>query len=176
MSELRKTNTDHPYFLTLTVAGWIDVFTRQRYNDEVIKNLAYCMNHKGLEVFEYVIMPSHIHLIARCLNGNLSDVLRDFKSYTAKSILKMIEEEPGESRREWLLHMFKYYAKFQQQNANYMFWEKTNHPIELSWGLILQQKIEYIHHNPVKAGYVVDPTAWYYSSACAMSPLKISVW
>lgn len=121
-------------------------------------------------------MPSHIHLIARCLKGNLNDVLRDFKSFTDKSILKLIEEEPGESRREWLLHMFKYHASFQQQNSNYMFWKKTNHPIELSWGSILQQKIEYIHNNPVAAGYVIDPAAWYYSSACPLSPLKVTAW
>lgn len=59
MSELRKANTDHAYFLTLTVVGWIDVFTRQRYNDEIIKSLTFCMDQKGLEVFEYVNAKSY---------------------------------------------------------------------------------------------------------------------
>ncbi len=173
MSELRKANTDHSYFLTLTVVGWIDIFARQRYSDEIIESLKFCTEKKGLEIFAYVIMPSHIHMVARCLKGNLNEVLRDFKSFTAKKILHLIENEPGESRREWLLHMFKYYATFQKQNANYMFWEKTNHPIELSYPAIGKQKVEYIHNNPVTAGYVVDPASWYYSSACATSPLKV---
>jgi putative transposase len=172
MSELRKANTDHTYFLTLTVVGWIDIFTRQRYNDKIIESLKFCTEHKGLDIFAYVIMLSHIHLVARCLKGNLNEVLRDFKSFTAKEILKMIESEAGESRREWLLHMFKYYAKFKNQNATYMFWQKTSHPIELNYPAIIDQKIEYIHSNPVEAGYVVDPSSWYYSSACVSSLLK----
>ena len=173
MSELRKANTDYPYFLTLSVVGWIDVFTRQRYNDKIIESLKYCVEHKGLEIFAYVIMPSHIHLVARSLAGNLNEVLRDFKSFTAKEVLRMIESEPGESRREWLLHMFKYYAEFQKQNTTYMFWQKTNHPIELNYPSIVDQKIDYVHNNPVEAGYVVERGSWYYSSACVSSPLKV---
>lgn len=172
MSELRKANTDHAYFVTLSVVGWIDIFTRQRYNNKVIESLKFCSEQKGLNIFAYVIMPSHIHLVAQCLKGNLNHVLRDFKSFTAKEILQMIECEAGENRREWLLHMFKYHAKYESQNANYMFWQKTNHPIELSYPSIMDQKIDYIHNNPVEAGYVTDPSAWYYSSACAFSPLK----
>ena len=57
MSELRKANTDYSYFLTLTVAGWIDIFTRQRYNDKIIESLKFCVEHKGLDIFAYVIMP-----------------------------------------------------------------------------------------------------------------------
>jgi len=173
MSELRKANTNHTYFLTLTVVGWIDIFTRQRYNDKIIKSLKFCTVHKGLDIFAYVIMPSHIHLVARCLKGNLNEVLRDFKSFTAKEILKMVESEAGESRREWLLHMFKYHAKFEKQNTTYMFWQKTSHPIELSYPSIIDQKIDYVHNNPLEAGYVVEPSAWLYSSACVSSPLEV---
>jgi putative transposase len=65
MSELRKANTDYCYFITFTVVGWIDVFTRSRYSDVILESLAYCQENKGLEVFEFVIMPSHVHLIVR---------------------------------------------------------------------------------------------------------------
>jgi putative transposase len=173
MSELRKANTDYTYFLTLTVVGWIDVFTRKRYNDIIIESLKFCAANKGMEIFGYVIMPSHVHLVVRSLKGNLNEILRDFKSFTAKAILEMIEKEEGESRREWLLHMFKYYANFQKQNSTYMFWQKTNHALELNYPHIVDQKIEYIHNNPVEAGYVTEPSAWYYSSACVMSPLEV---
>jgi REP element-mobilizing transposase RayT len=173
MSELRKANTDYPYFITLTVVGWIDIFTRRCYCDVVIDSWKYCIEQKGLEIFAYVIMPSHIHMVTRSLNGELNKILRDSKSFTSKKILGLIEKMPGESRREWLLHMFKYFAKFQKQNKTYSFWQKTNHPIELNYPEIIDQKIAYIHNNPVESGYVTNPESWYYSSACGGSPLKV---
>ncbi len=187
MSELSKANTDYPYFVTLTVVGWIDIFTRRRYCDVVTDSWKYCMEQKGLEIFAYVIMPSHIHMVARSLNGDLNKILRDSKSFTSKKILGLIGQMPGESRRECLpaarqaclagkaglLHMFKYFAKYQKQNKTYSFWQKTNHPIELNYPEIIDQKIEYIHNNPVESGYVTNPDSWYYSSACGDSPLKV---
>jgi putative transposase len=173
MSELRKSNTDHPYFLTLTVVGWIDVFTRKIYNDKIIESLMFCVNHKGLEIFAYVIMPSHVHLVVRSLAGNLPGIIRDFKSFTAKEIIKLIENEPGESRREWLLYMFKFHARNYKRNKQYIFWQKTNHSIELSYPEIMNQKIEYIHNNPVEAGYVTEPEKWNYSSVNELSALKV---
>ena len=173
MSELRKANTGYPYFITLTVVGWIDVFTRQCYCDKIIESLTYCTANKGLELYAYVIMPSHIHLIARSATETLNQILRDFKSFTAKEIIAMVENQQGESRKDWLLHMFKYHANFHKQNSIYMFWQKTNHPIELNYPEIIDQKMEYIHNNPVEAGYVIDPSSWYYSSACVQSPLKV---
>ena len=101
MSELRKANTDYCNFITFTVVGWIDIFTRSKYSDVILESLVFCQKNKGLEVFEFVIMPSHVHLIVRRLEGNLSDVLRDMKAHTAKKLIKMIEEEQGESRKEW---------------------------------------------------------------------------
>lgn len=175
MSELRKANIpEATYFLTLSVVGWIDVFTRKEYTDEIIKNLHFCQNHKDLEIFEYVVMPSHIHLICRRNKGLLNEWLRDFKSYTAKQILKMIQDNPQESRKEWLIYMFQFFAKRYVQNAEYMFWQKTNHPIELYSNKVIQQKIDYIHQNPVVAGIVTEPWYYLYSSACSDSPLKVS--
>jgi len=142
----------------------------KKISPSALQSLKFCAEHKGLEIFTYVIMPSHIHLLARCLKENLNEVLRDFKSFMAKEILKAIESEKGESRRDWLLHMFKYYAKFQKQNTTYMFWQKTSHPIELSYPQIPEQKIDYIHNNPVAAGYVIDPSAWLYKQCLPFIP------
>jgi putative transposase len=175
MSETRKANIPFStYFVTLTVVGWIDVFTRRDYTDEIIKNLKYCQEKKDLEIFAYVVMPSHIHLICRRNKGLLSDLLRDFKSYTAKQILKMIEANPQESRKEWLMYMFKFFANRYAQNAEFMFWQKTNYPIELYSPAVIQQKLDYIHNNPVVAGIVIEPNFYQYSSACAVSPLMVS--
>ena len=65
MSELRKANTDHAYFLTFTVVGWIDVFTRRQYCEIILDSFKYCQLHKNLEIYAYVIMSNHVHLIAR---------------------------------------------------------------------------------------------------------------
>ena len=63
MSELRKANTDYPYFITLTVVGWIDIFSRRIYAEELIKNLIFCQQNKGLKIYAYVIMYSHVHMV-----------------------------------------------------------------------------------------------------------------
>jgi len=118
-------------------------------------------------------MSSHIHLIVANDDDCLSDILRDFKSYTAKRILKMIAESLTESRKEWLLYLFEYFAKSSVQNKDYQFWQKTNHPTELFTAPVFEQKMEYIHQNPVKAMLVNDASAYVYSSANPDSPFKI---
>ena len=109
-------------------------------------------------------MSNHLHLIVFTEQLDLSDVLRDFKKFTANKILDSIRQEP-ESRREWLLYMFKYFAAVNPNNRNFQFWQQDNHPIAL-WTLpVIWQKLDYIHQNPVRAGIVSDPTHYIYSSA-----------
>ena len=151
-------------YLTMTVVGWIDIFSRKRYRDIILESLSYCREHKGLHVVGWVIMTNHLHLIVFTETLNLSDVLRYFKKFTANKILESIQQEP-ESRREWLMHMFKYFASVNSNNRNFQFWQQDNHPIEL-WSLpVIWQKLDYIHNNPVRAGIVSDPTHFLYSSA-----------
>ncbi len=145
---------------------------RERYSEIIIDSLKYCMVNKGLRVHEYVIMPSHVHMIIQHLDCKLPDIIRDFKSFTAKEILKCINE-PGESRKDWIKYLFGYFAKMTRQNKENMVWQKTSHPVELSNNEIYEQKGEYIHMNPVVSGYVTDEQFWKYSSAGLDSPLKL---
>ena len=149
------------------------MFTRKELCDIIIKNLSYCQQNKDLKIFEYVIMPSHLHMIVQNTDCRLPQIIRDFKSYTAKRIIETVTKENFESRKEWLIHMFEYHAKFKNQNARYMVWQKTNFPIELSSPKIFQQKQTYIRENPTASGLVTKPESWYYSSANPGSPLKI---
>ena len=112
MSEKRKANTSSAYFLTFTVVGWVDVFTRTQYANIILESLEFCRKNKQLEIFSYVIMSNHLHIIARHTDGRLNEVIRDFKSFTAKKIINEIETNPIESRKDWLLHLFKYHAKY----------------------------------------------------------------
>jgi REP element-mobilizing transposase RayT len=150
-------------YLTLTTVGWIDVFSRQRYRDIIIESLKYCQTHKGLHVYGYVIMSNHIHMIVHTEGFELSDVLRDFKKFTASNILKSIQKEP-ESRREWLMHLFKFFAH-NDSNREHQFWQTDNHPIALWSQDVIWQKLDYIHLNPVRAGIVANSTEYIYSSA-----------
>src|SRR5690606_12681581 len=100
MSEYRRTAPGELYFVTLTVQGLIDVFSRKEYKDILIENLKYCQQKEGLEIFAYVIMTNHIHLIARRQEGDLTELLGRLKSYTAKKIVAVIEANPEESRKE----------------------------------------------------------------------------
>jgi putative transposase len=175
MSELRKAKTDHAFFLTLTVVGWVDVFTRRDYRDIIIKNLKYCQSNEGLELYAFVIMSNHIHLVAKQNEGKLNELIGAFKSYTAKEILKAIWENKQESRKEWLIYLFKFFGKKSRQNKEYMFWEKTNYPTELFSNSVIDQKIEYIHNNPVSDGIVTDPESYVYSSACKNPVLAVLI-
>lgn len=149
------------------------MFSRGCYCDEFINSLEFCRKHKGLKVYAYCIMSSHVHLIIANDNNNLSAIIRDLKSYTAKQIIQTIQNNPAESRKAWLLHLFKYFAKFHKQNSEYQFWQKTNHPIELFTPAVFDQKMNYIHNNPVEAMLVNDECSYVYSSANPDSPFKV---
>jgi REP element-mobilizing transposase RayT len=103
-------NQKLPHFITLTVVDWIDVFSRKVYRDEVIASLDYCIKNKGMVLYGYVIMSNHIHMVIQSSEGKLSDLIRDFKKFTARAILIKIETEP-ESRREWMLERFEWQLK-----------------------------------------------------------------
>jgi putative transposase len=156
---------DKLYFVSFATVNWIDVFTRRIYCDIVVDSLKYCIGNKGLEVYAWCIMSSHVHLIISTESGNLSDIMRDLKRHTSKTILKAIEENTQESRREWMLWMFKRAGAFNANNETYQFWQQNNHPIELSTNEMMQQRLDYLHNNPVESGAVDYPPNYFYSSA-----------
>jgi len=142
MSDKYKTESEKLYYVTLTIVGWIDVFTRKEYVYEIIKNIKYCQENKGLELYAYIIMHNHIHLIARSQMQPLNILLGNFKSYTAKKLIEQIEQNPQESRKDWLMHMFKFYGKGNNQNEEFQFWQNGNHGIELRSAEVIKQKIK----------------------------------
>jgi REP element-mobilizing transposase RayT len=152
------------YFMTFTVVDWVDVFSRKVYRDIVMDSLTYCRAHKGLKVWGYIIMTNHMHCILSAVHNNLSGVLRDFKRHTASKILKEIAS-PAESRRDWMLKRFEFAAKSNVRNGQYQFWVHENHAIELTSAAFTAQKLDYIHLNPVRAGFVNKASDWIYSSA-----------
>jgi REP element-mobilizing transposase RayT len=153
------------YFISFSTVYWIDVFTRDDYFGCITESLDYCRKNKGMEIYGYCIMPSHIHLIFRSSLGDPSGLIRDFKGFTSRKLLKTIEENPQESRKEWMLWMFERAGKKNSNVKNKQFWQQNNHQIEI-WSLkVFEQKLNYIHNNPIETGFVTDAIDWKYSSA-----------
>ena len=167
MSEKYKIlDQDQLYFITFAVNGWIDVFSRQLYKDLAVNSLRHCQKEKGLELYAWCIMTNHLHLIVgREGKVNIEDIVRDFKKFTSVQICRSIEENPKESRKKWMLELFKKAAQESNKHQKYKFWQNQYHPIELNTNQMMQQKLDYIHDNPVEAGIVDKAEAYLYSSA-----------
>jgi REP-associated tyrosine transposase len=161
------------YFVTLTIVDWIDIFTRRIYYDFIIENLEYCQKNKGLEIYDYVIMTNHIHMICLSKEVPLSDILRDFKTFTSKELIKMIKNNSKESRKNWMLLSFKKAGTRNMRNKKNQVWQNNNYPTLLSNSFLIDQKSKYIHKNPVVAGFVSESYEYYYSSENPNSPLKV---
>ncbi|MBC5775114.1 transposase [Pontibacter sp. KCTC 32443] len=161
------------YFIALPVVGWIDVFTRKEYLDELVDDLNYCSGHKGMNIYSYCIMPSHVHIICTIGRVKLSEILIDFKSYSGKQIIKLIETNSNENRKEWLLNMFRHYKQSIRHTNNYQFWDHK-HSIERITEEMLQQKIDYIEQRPVEAGLVTKADDYTFSSANPNGPVKLA--
>ena len=154
------------HFITFSVVDWIDVFTKFDYIQIVLDSLKFCQKKKGLKLFSWVIMTNHVHFIMAAKKGyKLSNILRDFKKHTSYELLRAIEENEAEIRKDWMIEMFRKHGSANPRNEIMQFWQQDNHPKELISNSFAEQKLQYIHNNPVVAGFVRKPQDYRYSSA-----------
>jgi REP element-mobilizing transposase RayT len=158
-------NKEGIHFITFAVVDWVDVFTRQAYRDILLDSIRHCQKEKGLLVHAWCIMSNHVHLVVSAINNDTSDILRDFKKFTSKQIIKTITENEQESRREWMIDLFKKAGSVNSRNSTYQFWQQDNQPKELFSEKFTNQKLDYVHNNPVEAGIVEKAEEYLYSSA-----------
>ena len=149
---------DLSYFITATVVEWLPIFVSAACCDIVVNSLEYCRQHKGLKIHGWVIMDNHLHAIL--FAPALSAVLRDLKSFTARAIIAQVESE----RRCWLLNQLQFY-RAAHKPSRYQVWQEGSHPQAIMTDQMMEQKLEYLHNNPVKRGLVAAPEHWRYSSA-----------
>ncbi len=151
--------------MSIATVEWVDVFSRKEYVEIILESLKHCQKEKGLIIYAWCIMTNHIHLIASAKQGFvLSGIMRDFKKYTSSTIIKAISNNVYESRRNWMLWIFKKAGEKNSNNKNFQFWRQDNHPEELMSNKFKDQKLEYIHNNPVESGLVDNPEDYRYSS------------
>ena len=155
------------YFLTFTVIGKIPVFINSKYCDVIIENFEFYRRKRGLQTFSYVIMDNHVHVIMSHYE-DISKVVQDFKKYTAKLMLQLLQTDS----RYWIKSLMKFSKKPYKTKSIYQFWEEGSHPELIQNQKMFNQKIEYIHNNPIKRGLVWEDRDWYYSSARNLYGLK----
>lgn len=153
---------DNPFFVTLTVIDWVDLFTRRDYREIIASALNYLVDNKKVRIIGYVIMSNHIHVLLYSFELPLFSLIKSFKRHTHHEFLNKLGS-CQESRRYWLVPKFKFAAK--GTNSVYKIWQEGYHAIELDNELILEQKLDYVHQNPVRAGWVESPEEYLYSSA-----------
>lgn len=110
-------------------------------------------------------MPDHIHLIIGTQKNPMQDIMRDFKSYTSRHLRKKMTEHRGDPEMNKIIQIMRQSGLKNSNNKDWQFWQQHNHPIELFSNKIAEQKLNYVHYNPVKAGLVAYPIDWLYSSA-----------
>ena len=160
------------HFISFAVVEWIDVFTRPVYQNIVLDSLKYCQGERGLILNAWCLMSNHMHLVGSAKNGDLSGILRDFKSVTSTQIVQNIQANIHESRRDWMLPVFRSAGKANSRNKNFQFWRQDNQPKECFSKSFTMQKINYIHANPVVAGLVRRAEDYRLSSAIDFSPAR----
>jgi len=142
------------HFISFSVVGWIDVFSREGYKEILINSLKYCQENKGLKLHAWVIMTNHVHLIVSSDTNKIEWLVRDIKKYSSKQIIAAIRENSMESRKEWMLNIFSYAGKSNSNNKDYQFWKQDYHPIELNTATKSKNRLNYLHENPVRSGLV----------------------
>lgn len=166
-------NSEGLYFVSFAVVEWLDVFTRNEYKEIIIDSLTFCQKNKGMEIFAWCIMTNHVHLVFRTIGEQKPElVLGDFKRFTSQKIVKAIIDNPKESRKEILINTFKKAAENTSNVKHHQFWRHDNKPIELWSNKVINEKINYVHQNPVEAGLVFRAEDYRYSSAIDYSGVK----
>ncbi len=158
-------DNERPYFIAMTVVGWIDIFTRKELKLIIVNSLDYCQKKKGLIVYGWCLMSNHLHIICQAEDGFfLTDILKDFKKYTSKVIIKKIEQI-GESRREWLIDLFHKYCEHLKRDHEHKVWQDGNHAVVIESNKFFFEKLNYIHNNPVEEMIVQNPEDYIFSFA-----------
>jgi REP element-mobilizing transposase RayT len=158
-------NNESLYFISYSVVYWIDLFVRNEYKDILLDSWHFCIREKELDVYAWCIMSSHVHMIVGSHGRPLDRTIGEMKRHTSAQLKEAIRNNSEESRKEWILWLMERAGRKNSNNEKFQLWQQDNHPVELFDNRIIQQKLDYIHENPVKAGFVDVAEAYLYSSA-----------
>lgn len=149
----------HPHFITCTVLHWIPLFTRVESVQVLLESLKHLQITDNLKIFAYVVLENHLHLIAS--SDDIAKSIKKFKSYTAKELLALLQKHNVKT----ILDQLAFYKKAHKQETTYQVWQEGMQPKLIQTEVMMVEKINYIHNNPIKRGYVDEAKHWRYSSA-----------
>jgi REP element-mobilizing transposase RayT len=149
----------HPHFVTCTILHWLPLFTRQESVAIIIDSIKFLQNKDNLKLYAYVILENHLHMLLS--SDDLHKSMQSFKQYTAKQLLELLKKENATT----LLDQLAFYKKAHHKEKSYQVWEEGCQPKLIQGEAMMKIKIDYIHQNPVKRGYVDEAKYWRYSSA-----------
>ena len=156
----------YAYFTTSTIVDWCDIFTREMNKKILLDSIRYCQTNQGLIIHAWVLMTNHFHSICSCKDGkDIGLIWRNIKSFTAMELIDAIIKNPIEPKREHWLYAFEKAGQESSSNFRFKIWQHENHPVMLDSTEKFNDRLNYIHWNPVKAGFVTEPAHWLYSSA-----------
>ncbi|HEY2412652.1 MAG TPA: transposase [Pirellulaceae bacterium] len=148
-----------PHFITCTVVAWLPIFTRPDAVQILLDSWRFLQNEWRMTLLGYVVLENHLHFIAAA--ENLGKEVGDFKSYTAKKLIELLEQAGAET----LLEQLQYYKLRHKIDQRYQLWQEGSQPKQIEGDEMILQKLEYMHRNPEKRGYVDEAVHWRYSSA-----------
>ena len=149
----------HPHFITCTVLHWIPIFTNKESVQIILESLRYLQNDHNFKLYAYVILENHLHLVASS-DAIAKDMAR-FKSYTAREILNLLQKR----NIKMILDQLAFYKKAHKVDREFQVWQEGMQPKLIQSEQMMIEKINYIHNNPIKRGYVDEAKHWRYSSA-----------
>jgi len=149
----------HPHFLTCTILHWIPLFTNKESVNILIESFKYLQKNDNFKLYAYVILENHIHIVAQ--SDDIAKSMAKFKRHTARALLNLLQERNVKT----ILDQLKFYKKTHKTDRKYQVWQEGLQPKLIQNDATMISKINYIHHNPVKRGYVDEATHWRYSSA-----------
>ena len=152
-------DTAYPHFLTCTIVDWLPVFTRPEAVQVIIDSWNYLQSNQRMTLFAYVVLENHLHFIAS--SDQLAKEVGDFKSYTARKLIDLLKSANAQT----MLKQLAFRKHSHKIDREYQLWQEGSKPKQITSDEMMLQKIEYIHYNPVKRGYVDAPEHWRYSSA-----------
>ena len=146
-----------PEFITITCYNWERLIERENEKEIIVSSLDFLVKNKRIKVYAFVLMDNHIHLIWKIQKGfKKEDIQRDFLRFTSQQILKNFRNENFETLRKIEVNL---------KDRKYQVWQRNSLSIELRSQKVYEQKLNYIHNNPVKAGLTFLEEDYKYSSA-----------
>jgi len=150
----------HPHFVTFTI------LTNRDSVDIVIDSMKYLQEHDKLKIYAYVILKNHIHAVMQ--SDDLPKTIQKFKRHTAKYIIELLKKKNVKT----ILEQLAFYKKDHKKDSQHQLWQDGYQPKLILSDKMMREKIEYIHNNPIKRGYVDKDWHWRYSSARDYKGLK----